>query len=127
MAMRNQGGFVRRDAEQLVRGNDGWQRRPVRFVDAETGEQFVRAGETATFVWHVIGDADHPTRLKAWLAEIGVENRRVEDARPPHPKLSLFKLTDELVEYAEGTSPTPPVVATDDAQQALIDANGTSR
>ncbi len=55
MAMRNQGEFVRRDAEQLVRSSDGWQRRPVRFVDEQTAEQFVRAGETATFVWHVIG------------------------------------------------------------------------
>jgi hypothetical protein len=120
MAMRAKGEFVRRDADQLVRGTDGWQRRPTRFVDDETGDQFVRAGETATFVWHVIG-VRHLSRpgLKARLAEIGVENLRFEDYRPPHPKLSLFKLTEELVEYAEATSPTPPTPAFEPTQGSL--------
>jgi hypothetical protein len=125
MAMRNQGEFVRRDAEQLVKGGDGWQRRPVRFVDDQTSEQFVRAGETATFVWHTIG-VRQLTRpgLAARLAEIGVENRRYEDRRPPHPKLSLFRLTEDLVEYAGPVPPTsPPPVA----QGRLIDSERGSR
>ena len=108
MALRGQGEFVRRDAEQLVRGTEGWQRRPVRFVDTQTGEQFTRAGETATFIWHVIGvRALTRPSLKARLAEIGVESLRFEAYKPPHPKLSLFKLNDELIEYAEASSPEP--------------------
>jgi hypothetical protein len=112
MALRSQGEFVRRDAEQLVRGVEGWQRRPVRFVDDQTADQFLRAGETATFLWHVVGvrDLTRPG-LRARLAEVGVEGHRFEAYQPPHPKLMLFQLTGELVEYADATSPIPAQTA----------------
>lgn len=105
MAMRARGEFVRRDAEQLVRGGDGWHRRPIRFVDKHTDEQFTRAGETATFLWHVVGvrELTRPG-LRARLAEISVEAQRFEARQAPHPKLTMFRLTDDLVEYVDSTS-----------------------
>jgi hypothetical protein len=77
-------------------------RRPVRFVDKHTDEQFIRAGETATFLWHVVGvrELTRPG-LRARLAEIDIEAQRFEAHQAPHPKLTMFRLTDPLVEYAE--------------------------
>ena len=104
MRIREGGEFIRADAEQLVRGGDGG-RRPTRFVDKHTDEQFIRAGETATFLWHVVGvrDLTRPG-LRARLAEIGVAACRFEARQPPHPKLTLFQLTADLIEYAEAIS-----------------------
>lgn len=108
MALRTEGEFVRRDAEQLVKGTEGWQRRPTRFVDEMTGFQYVRSGEAATFVRWVLGvrELAHST-LRARLAEIGVEAQHHQDHRPPHPKLTLYKLSEDLVEYIESAHPTP--------------------
>jgi hypothetical protein len=109
MALRNHGEFTRPDAEQFVRpSEENSVRRPVRFVDEKTGEQFLRAGETATFVRHVVGERSlQYSTLRARLAEIGVEAVRFEHHFTPHPKAVLYQLTDDLVEYVEAFSPSP--------------------
>jgi hypothetical protein len=100
MAMKSLGEFTRSDAEALRRpGEDrGYMQRPVRFIDSTTGDQWLRAGETATFVRWVIGvEPLSGATLKARLHEIGVVGRPFEDYRPPHPKLNLYQLTDRLI------------------------------
>ena len=103
MAIKAQREFTKTDALSLVRpsgnGDEQYQQRPIRFVDKQTAEQWLRAGEAATFVRWVVGvePMSHGT-LRARLHEIGVTGRRFEDHRPPHPKLNLYQLTDELIE-----------------------------
>jgi hypothetical protein len=103
MAIKSQGEFTRPDALSLVRGGEQWQRRPIRFVDEQTGEQWLRAGEAAAFVRWVCGvEPLSYSTLRGRLSEIGVEVKRFEDYHPPHPKLTLYRLTAELVEYVDG-------------------------
>jgi hypothetical protein len=105
MAMRNAGEFRKPDAQQMLRGGEEqrWQQRPCRFIDANTGEQWIRTGETATYLRWVIGvePLSHGT-LRARLREIGVVGRQFEDYRPPHPKLGLYQLTDSLIDFVNG-------------------------
>jgi hypothetical protein len=103
MALKTNGEFTATEAEAFRRGSENWQRRPVRFVDEQTGEQYVRAGEAGVFVREICGGKgiDHPT-LRARLSEIGVERCYFEHHSPPHPKLTLYRLTEELVEHVEG-------------------------
>jgi hypothetical protein len=108
MALRNLGEFKRPDALALLRPSEDWSRRPVRFIDEESDEQWVRAGETATFVRWVCGAEPLAfSTLRGRLHQIGVEWRPFEDYRPPHPKINLYQLTDELIEWIEATNPTP--------------------
>jgi hypothetical protein len=109
MALRNHGEFTRPDAEQFKRpSEENSIRRPVRFVDDKTAEQFIRAGETATFVRHVVGETRLPySTLRARLAEIGVPAVRFEHHLSPHPKAVLYQLSEDLVEYIEAASPSP--------------------
>lgn len=102
MAMRGIGEFKAPDARQLASGSEDVLRRPVRFVDKHTEKQWVRAGETFTFVKWVEGDVRLDRGdLRARLSEIGVEAQHFEDRRPPHPKAMLYELTEGLVEYVE--------------------------
>jgi hypothetical protein len=99
MALKRHGEFKRHDALAFP----GGERRPVRFVDAHTGEQFVRSGETAAFVRWVLGvEPLSYSTLRARLADVKIVGRFFEDRRPPHPKLMLYRLTERLVEEAEG-------------------------
>ncbi len=104
MAIRAQGEFTKPDALALQnahRNDDGtWLRRPIRFIDRHTGEQYLRAGETATYLRYVLGaePLSHVT-LRGRLAEIEVEAVYHQDRRPPHPKAWLYRLTDELIEF----------------------------
>jgi hypothetical protein len=99
MAIKRRGEFRRLDALAFP----GGERRPVRFVDAHTGEQFVRSGETAAFVRWVLGvEPLSYSVLRARLADIKIAARFFEDRRAPHPKLMLYRLTERLVEEAEG-------------------------
>jgi hypothetical protein len=109
MALRNHGEFTRPDAELFVRpSEENSVRRPVRFIDDKTGEQFIRAGETATFIRHVVGERNLPyLTLEARLGEIGIEAVRFEHHLSPHPKAVLYQLTEDLVEYVEAVSPSP--------------------
>lgn len=106
MAMRHAGQFTKADAQSMVRGageDQRWQQRPCRFIDSETGDQWIRQGETATYLRWVIGVEPLPhTTLRARLREIGVIGRRFEDYRPPHPKLGLYQLTESLIEGVDG-------------------------
>jgi hypothetical protein len=106
MALRAAGMFGKQDALSLVRGvtdHDHYQQRPVRFVDDQTGEQFVRAGETACYLRWVVGvePLAHQT-LRARLQEIGVVGKLFEAYQAPHPKAQLFQLSDELIEQVGG-------------------------
>jgi hypothetical protein len=104
MALKAMGEFTRPDALQLLRGGEGqqWQRRPVRFVDKQTGDHYLRAGETAAFVRYVLGaEPLSHSALRARLSEIGVHAKLFEDYRPPHPKLTLYALTPGLTEQAQ--------------------------
>lgn len=101
MAIRAAGEFGKTEALSLVRGGevDGWRQLPTRFIDAQTGEHWLRVGETATYIRYVIGVEPLPhSTLRARLHEIGIEGHGFEDYRPPHPKLQLYRLTGELVE-----------------------------
>jgi hypothetical protein len=106
MALRHMGEFTRPDALALRDRREELGRRPVRFVDAQTSEQWVRAGETATFIRYVVGiePLAHST-LQGRLEQIGVESQRFEDYRPPHPKNVLLRLSDELVAYVDAHLP----------------------
>lgn len=107
MAIRAAGEFTKSDALSMIRPSNGdaehYQQRPSRFIDAQTGEQYLRSGETACYLRWVVGvePLSHAT-LKARLHEIGVVTRPFEDYRPPHPKLQLCQLTDELIEQVTG-------------------------
>jgi hypothetical protein len=104
MAIKQAGEFTKPDALQLGRGaDDRYQRRPLRFVDSQTGEQWLRCGETATYLRWVLGiePLSHAT-LRARLREIGVVGREFEDYRPPHPKAKLYQLTEALIESVDG-------------------------
>ena len=106
MALRHLGEFTRPDALALKDRREEALRRPVRFIDAQTNEQWVRAGETAAFVRYVVGvDRIAQSTLQGRLQQIGVEAQRFEDYRPPHPKNVLFRLTDALVEYVDAHLP----------------------
>lgn len=99
MALRAVGEFRAPDARGLGQGADT-PRRPTRFVDKQTGEQYVRAGETFAFVKWVEGaERLDQAGLRARLSDIGVESFHFEDYRPPHPKLTLYRLTDEFLDY----------------------------
>jgi hypothetical protein len=108
MAIKHAGEFTRGDALALIRpSNDNghsafpqsYQQRPCRFVDEQTGEQWLRAGEVACYVRWVVGiePLAHAT-LRARLHEVGVIGKHFEDYRAPHPKLNLYQLPEELTE-----------------------------
>jgi hypothetical protein len=104
VAIKAQGEFTKPDAMSMLRpGDDRWQRRPIRFVDKDTGEQWVRMGEAATYLRWVLGvePLSHST-LRSKLQEIGVVARHFQDYRPPHPKAWLYQLTEELIETVDG-------------------------
>lgn len=103
MAIRHAGEFRKPDAQQMLRGDERWQQRPCRFIDSQTGNQWIRPGETATYLRHIVGvePLSHST-LRARLREIGVLRQHFEDYRPPHPKLDLYQLTESLIEYMDG-------------------------
>jgi hypothetical protein len=99
MALKNSGEFTRTDALAMGRPGEveGHQQRPVRFVDAQTGDEWIRAGETAAYVRWVLGvEPLSHTTLRARLYEVGVVGKLFEDYRPPHPKLNLYQLSEEL-------------------------------
>jgi len=99
MALKTEPEFVKADALSMIRPGDaeGYQQRPVRFIDSQTGQQWVRAGETAAFIRWVVGvEPISPATLKARLNEVGVIGRKFEDYRPPHPKRNLYELPEPL-------------------------------
>jgi hypothetical protein len=109
MAIKNEGEFSRADALQLVRPvHDHFPKRPLLFIDEQTGEQWVRSGETATFVRWVLGvePLRHAT-LQARLIEVGATARRFEDYRPPHPKLTFYGIPEELRPVEDKRSAPP--------------------
>ena len=101
LAIKGVGEFTKSDALAMMRPgeNEHYQQRPCRFIDAQTGEQWVRAGETATYVRWVVGvePLSHAT-LRARLHEIGMVGRLFEDYHSPHPKLQLYQLPEGLIE-----------------------------
>lgn len=105
MALRHSGEFSKGDALAMMRpGEDQrYLQRPTRFIDAQTGEQWLRAGETATFVRWCCGvePLSHGT-LRARLREIGMVGRLFEAWQSPHPKAQLYALTESLILTAGG-------------------------
>lgn len=97
MAIRARGEFKRTDALALSRGEEINQRRPVRFIDGRTGDEFVRAGEALCYLRYVEGaEPLSGSTLRARFSEIGVEAELVEDYRPPHPKARLYRIPSDL-------------------------------
>ena len=78
MALRARGEFRRPDARAFVNGNgEPWLARPIRFIDNETGEQWLRAGETIHVhplgVWRravVVGGAQGAPRANRRPGEV---------------------------------------------------------
>jgi hypothetical protein len=103
MALKQAGEFALLDALAIKRAPvDAWPRYPVRLVDEQTGENWVRAGEAATFLRHIVGvEPLSHGMLRARFAEIGIRWHHVEDRRPPHPKLTLYRVPEEFVEGVE--------------------------
>jgi hypothetical protein len=105
MAIKAAGEFAKQDALSMIRPSDDqrWQQRPSRFIDSQTGEQHLRAGETACYLRYVVGvePLSHAT-LRGRLHEIGVVARLYEDWHGTHPKLTLFQLSDELIKQVSG-------------------------
>lgn len=106
MAIRNHGEFTHPDAKALLHSHgERGLRRPIRFIDSQTGDQWLRAGETATYIRWVLGvEPLAGDSLRGRLGEIGVEVEHFQDWHPPHPKALLYRLTDDLIEYVEGDS-----------------------
>jgi len=105
MAIKATGEFTKGDALSMVRPGESnqYQQRPIRLIDSDTGEQWLRVGETGAFVRYVVGvEPLAHTTLRARLNEIGVVGKLFEDYRPPHPKLQLYQLTQELIETVAG-------------------------
>jgi hypothetical protein len=100
MALKDRGEFSRLHAQELLRRPDrDWPHRPTRLIDARTEEQWLRAGETAVYVRHIIGVNNLPTAtLRARFDEIGVRATHFQDHRPPHPKAWLYRVADEFIE-----------------------------
>ena len=104
MAIREHGEFKYLDAKALLSArrddNPALLRYPIRFVDSQTAEQWVRMGETATFLrWIVGADPLSHGSLKGRVADIGVTAKLFQDWHPPHPKAWLYRLSPELVEF----------------------------
>lgn len=112
MTIKGEGEFRYADARALVnatgRREDNYSvplKRPMRFVDSQTGEQWLRLRETGTYLRWVLGaEPISAATLRGRLAEIGVEAKRFQDHRPPHPNAWLFRLTDELIEHVDGAA-----------------------
>ena len=98
MALRAQGEFKQADAIQMGRGAE-WLKRPVRFVDQDTDEQWVRAGETFFFVKHVAGaEKVDRGKLRDRLGAIGMSCTRFEHHADPHPKAVMSGSAGALIE-----------------------------
>ena len=110
MAIRIHGEFTRPDAERFrsARARRARFRRPVRFVDEESGEAVPPRRRDHRRVRHVAGERNMTySSLRAGRREIGVEAVRFEHHLAPHPKAVLYQLSEELVEYVEAASPSP--------------------
>ena len=106
MALRAAGEFKQADAIAMGRTSD-WVKRPTRLIDRETGEQWIRANETFYFAKHVCGsERVDRGKLTDRVAAIGVTHRKFEHHFDPHPKATLYQLTDALIEYV-GDPPEP--------------------
>ena len=69
----------------------------------QTGEQWIACRRDRRLcAWFVLGvePLSHAT-LRARLQEIGVVGGFFEDHRPPHPKLTLYQLSEALMAYVE--------------------------
>jgi hypothetical protein len=95
MALRKWGEFTYLDALTVRKNPDQpWPRRPVCLVDRATGEMWLRARESATFLRHILDVKIRQSVLTYRWNEIGVEYRYFESRqrRPgdPHPKAHLY-------------------------------------
>jgi hypothetical protein len=99
MKLKQLGEFGLLDALAIKRAPlEPWSKHPVRLVDEETDEQWLRAGEAVTVLRHIIGvEPLAHGMLRARFAEIGVRWHRMEDRRPPHPKLTMYRVPEEFV------------------------------
>jgi hypothetical protein len=107
-ALRSRQEFTAPQARAWVAGQLAPGDRWTLFVDSETGEQWVRVGEFATYVRHVIGGVGHLGQhtLDALMKEIGsrrrlfVSDRRRRNANGQrvggHPALSLYGVPTDL-------------------------------
>lgn len=94
MALHKAPQFTRLDALVICkRPDEPWPRTPLCMIDRISADLWVRAGEAATFLRHIIGVS--PLRdktLEARWREVGIERRHFEDRRSPHPKAKLFRV-----------------------------------
>ena len=93
--------FTRPDAIALLKAGDDHAhlRHPLRFIDDETKEAWLRVGETAAFLrWFLGVEPLGYSDLYARMKEIGVVRKDFQDWQPPHPKARLFLLTVGQIE-----------------------------
>ena len=95
LMLRAWGEFTYLDALAIKKNPDQpWPRRPVCLVDRATGEMWLRARESATFLRHILDVKIRQTVLTYRWNEIGVEYRYFESRQPrrgdPHPKAHLY-------------------------------------
>lgn len=86
--------FTRLDALSIVKHpEDVWPRKPVCFLDRESRELWVRAGEAAIYLRHIVGVSPLRDRtLEARWKEIGITRHEYQDRRAPHPKARLYRV-----------------------------------
>ena len=94
--------FDRRTANALAANQLEPGRQHIMLVDSVTGWRYLRAGEVAAYIRHLIGPPpmSQPT-LDARLAEIGVDRVRYEERRGrSHPSVVFYVLPDVEGEVA---------------------------
>jgi hypothetical protein len=111
-ALRARGQFTRRAAMEM--GDPAVDPRklfrPVVVIDSADASQWVRSGELATYVRHVVGVTPlAQTTLDSRMAEIGgkrkLMERRTGDGR--HPAFVLYRLPDDDEDDPDGANEAP--------------------
>ena len=94
MALHGAPQFTRLDALAICkRPEDPWPRRPLCVVDRVSADFWVRAGEAAAYLRHIVGVAPLRARtLQARWNEIGIERHYYQDRKAPHPKAVLYRV-----------------------------------
>jgi hypothetical protein len=105
-ALRGRGQFTRRAAMEMGDPTVDPRAllRPVVLIDSADAARWVRAGELATYLRHVVGVTIAQTTLDARVGEIGGKRERMErrTGGTRHPAIVLYRLPEDDGEEPDG-------------------------